>query len=55
LPSLPTKSRRLDPPARIAARSVTLMAPTSLRLASAESPLAGMRGWMPARNRLSDA
>jgi hypothetical protein len=53
LPSLPTKSRRLEPPALIAARNVSLIEAASLRAPSRVSFFAGMRGWMRARNRLS--
>jgi hypothetical protein len=55
LPSAPTKSRRVEPPARIALRSVRLIDATSRRAFSGESRCAFIRGSTPAPNRLSEA
>jgi hypothetical protein len=49
------KSRRLLPPAAIAAVRVALIAGTSFSRRLSETRPAARRGSMPARNRLSDA
>jgi hypothetical protein len=49
------KSRRLLPPAAMAAASVALIAGTRLSRRLSETRPAAVRGSMPARNRLSEA